>query len=94
MSGRGDSGNLMGSIALPSPQFGVIQKGFDKMVGKSIKIEVYEDGWTGGLQLSIGDENGGYRLAGPKFNGSGKCLLSKTLDARDVEEIRSYIDKV
>lgn len=56
-----------------------------------IKIEVYQDGWTKGFQLCIGDENGGYRIAGPKFNGSGKLLLSKTLDERDKKEILSYI---
>ena len=56
-----------------------------------IRIEVYRDGWTGALQISIGDGRTGYRIAGPKFNGSGECLLSKKLDSRDVKEIREYL---
>jgi hypothetical protein len=62
-----------------------------------LTIEVSRDGWTNGLQLSINqtDENGaghGYRLAGPKFNGSGETLLTATLDERDAEEIRHYLN--
>lgn len=64
-----------------------------------IVIEVGKDGWTGALQLSISrlDENGvghGRRLAGPKFNGSTKPLLSRELDERDADEIRAYLDAV
>ena len=59
-----------------------------------IKIEVYKDGWTNKLQVCIGDENGGYRLAGPKFNGSGKLLVSQELDKIDAEKIRNYLDKI
>lgn len=68
------------------------------MAGK-ITLDVTRDGWTGRLQLSISltDENGaghGYRLAGPKFNGSGRVALSRTLDERDAAEIRRYLDAV
>lgn len=64
-----------------------------------IVIEVGKDGWTGALQLSISklDENGvghGRRLAGPKFNGSTKPLLSRELDERDADEIRAYLNAV
>lgn len=64
-----------------------------------IAIDVSRDGLTNGLQLSINQtgEDGaghGYRLAGPKFNGSGKVLLSRTLDERDAAEIRRYLDAV
>ena len=64
-----------------------------------IHIDVCRDGLTNGLQLSINhtDEDGaghGYRLAGPKFNGSGRVLLSRTLDERDAAEIRRYLDAV
>lgn len=64
-----------------------------------VTIEVSRDGWTGRLQLSINetDESGagtGYRLAGPKFNGSGETLLTATLDERDAAEIRSHLDRV
>ena len=56
-------------------------------------IEVFRDGWTGGLQLLIGDEDGGYRLAGPKFNGSGECVLKARLTERDASQIRHYLDR-
>jgi hypothetical protein len=64
-----------------------------------IVIDVDRDEWTGKLQLSINqlNETGvghGYRLAGPKFNGSGKNLLTRELDERDVSEIRGYLDAV
>jgi hypothetical protein len=64
-----------------------------------ITLEVDRDGLTGKLQLSIQQthENGaghGYRLAGPKFNGSGKNLLKRELDQRDADEIRGYLDAV
>jgi len=64
-----------------------------------LTIDVTRDGWTGKLQLSISqrDEAGaghGYRLAGPKFNGSGTTVLSRTLDERDASEIRKYLDAV
>lgn len=63
---------------------------------KRIVIDVCKDGWTGGLQLGISqiDENDcghGYRIAGPKYNGSQKRLLTHTLDRRDADEIRSYL---
>lgn len=64
-----------------------------------ITLEVSRDGWTDRLQLSISqlDDEGrghGYRLAGPKFNGSGEALLKRELDQRDADEIRAYLDAV
>ncbi|MFJ4847597.1 hypothetical protein [Streptomyces sp. NPDC088733] len=66
---------------------------------KKVTIDISRDGWTNGLQLSINerDEDGrghGYRLAGPKFNGSGEPVLSAELDERDAREIRAYLDAV
>lgn len=64
-----------------------------------IVIDVDRDGWTTGLQLNIAqvDANGGghgYRLAGPKYNGSSTNLLRADLDERDAAEIRQYLDAV
>lgn len=64
-----------------------------------IVIDVDRDGWTKGLQLNIAelDENDGghgYRLAGPKYNGSSTNLLRTELDDRDAAEIRQYLDAV
>jgi hypothetical protein len=63
----------------------------------SLVFEVSKDGWTGGLQLGISelDENGGghgFRLAGPKFNGSSKMLLKYEVTERDADEIRKLLD--
>lgn len=63
-----------------------------------IVMDVDRDGWTKGLQLNIAeiDEAGsgwGYRLAGPKYNGSSENLLRKELDERDAAEIRKMLDK-
>lgn len=72
----------------------VIETGEDR-----ITLEVSRDGWTKGIQLSINrlDEKGighGYRIAGPKFNGSGEMLLKHELSQRDADEIRGYLDAV
>lgn len=56
-----------------------------------VYIEVSRDGWTKGVQLSINDDNGGFRLSGPKFNGSSETLLKYVLSSeRDIAEIESY----
>ncbi|MFJ1993027.1 hypothetical protein [Streptomyces asiaticus] len=65
----------------------------------SIVIDVCKDGWTGGLQLGIAqlDESGrgfGYRIAGPKYNGSSKPLIKHTLDERDAKKIRDFLRAV
>lgn len=62
-------------------------------------LEVTRDGWTKGLQLNIAqvDENDGgwgYRIAGPKFNGSQKTLLQTELTEQDANEIRGYLEAV
>ncbi|MEU5976299.1 hypothetical protein [Streptomyces sp. NPDC047315] len=62
-----------------------------------VVVDVDRDGWTDGLQLSISrlDEQGagdGYRLAGPKYNGSSSNLLRAELTEHDAAQIRSYLD--
>jgi hypothetical protein len=64
-----------------------------------LTIGVFRDGVTRRLQVSISQlaEDGtghGYRLAGPKFNGTGEKLLERPLDERDAAEIRRYLDAV
>jgi hypothetical protein len=66
---------------------------------KIISIDLDRDGWTGQLQLSINatDENGsghGYRIFGPKYNGSGHGITRVVLDRRDADEIRAYLDQI
>lgn len=68
------------------------------MSEKKITIELSRDGWTKGLQLSINEiaEDGGgdgYRIFGPKFNGSGELIHKHVLDERDATEIRAYLDR-
>lgn len=58
-----------------------------------IYFSLDKDGLTGGLQLSIGDDSGGYRIAGPKYSGHSKPLQRKEIDAYDAKEIRKYLDR-
>lgn len=64
-----------------------------------LTLRVGIDGPTGGIQVSLSqlDEHGtghGYRLAGPKFTGSGEVLVSRDLTEADAAEIRRYLDAV
>lgn len=64
---------------------------------KRIVMDVSRDGWTKGIQLGISelDEDGGghgFRIAGPKYNGSQDRLLEVELTRRDADEIRGYLD--
>ncbi len=57
-------------------------------------ISVDRDKLTGGIQISIGDDSGGYRIAGPKYCGSGESLKRHVLTKRDADEIRHYLDRI
>jgi len=47
------------------------------------EIRVDKDGWTGNLQVNICvPESGGYRLAGPKYNGSSENLLKRPFESK------------
>lgn len=66
-------------------------------MGKTAYIKLDRDGWTRGLQLSVDiqDEGGGghgYRLAGPKYNGSSERVFWHRISERDASEIRRYLD--
>lgn len=59
-----------------------------------VELHVDKDGWTGGLQLNIcHPKSGGYRIAGPKYNGSSTNVLMYRLTERDANEIRRYLDE-
>lgn len=66
-------------------------------MSENVKVVLEVSETPGGAkQVSIGvqDAEGyghGYRLAGPKFRGDSKLLVTRELDARDVEEIRLYL---
>jgi hypothetical protein len=64
-----------------------------------LTMTVGQDGATGRLQLAIhkiGPDGAGhgYRIAGPKFTGTGRTLLTRELTAEDAAEIRRYLDSV
>lgn len=59
-----------------------------------VAITVCRDELTGSLQLEVGDDRGGFRLAGPKFSGNSIVLLRAPLDERARKEVRRYLDKV
>lgn len=48
----------------------------------------------GALQLSVNDENGGYRIFGPKYDGRSKPIRKHEITERDVSEIGSYLIRV
>lgn len=64
------------------------------MSGERVTIEVCLDGLTGGYQLAIFAGNGGFRLAGPKFSGTSKTILTCVVDERAAREIRARLDPV
>ncbi|EKS37799.1 hypothetical protein [Afipia clevelandensis] len=64
------------------------------MSTSKIFLCVDRDGWTGGYQLSIDDDHGGFRIAGPKYNGSSKSIIRHQITARDAGRIREYLDKI
>ncbi len=56
-------------------------------------LSLYRNG-HGHLQLAIGgNKDGGFRLMGPKFDGTGQLLDQHTLTERDATEIRRYLDR-
>lgn len=59
---------------------------------KSLFIYVDKDGWTDRIQVAIGDGLTGYRLAGPKYNGSSIELVKQRLTKRDIEEIKQFLE--
>lgn len=58
----------------------------------SARLSIYRDRETGGLQLTIGDGVGGYRILGPKMTGRSELLAEKILSERDIEEIANFTD--
>ncbi len=67
----------MGQTSTPAPIF----------------FDLDKDPSTGGLQLCIGDDNGGYRIAGPKYSGNSKRLQRHQIDEHDAEQIRAYLSQ-
>lgn len=68
------------------------------MTSDIIEFTVSRDGLTGGLQLAINERHpdgsgGGFRIAGPKFSGTGQDLLRAKVDERTAKEVRYYLDK-
>lgn len=65
---------------------------------RALYLTVDQDGTTGWPQVAIHelDENGvggGYRLAGPKYNGSSKRLVTHKITALDAAELRRVLNK-
>lgn len=59
-----------------------------------IYLSVDRDQLTGGIQISINDKGGGYRIAGPKYCGQSVTLRKHILTVRDVDEISRYLRAV
>lgn len=53
-----------------------------------------DEGSHGGLQLSINAEDeGGYRICGPKYDGNSKLLKRHYITVRDIDEIQTYLTR-
>ena len=59
--------------------------------GSGVYLCVDRDGLTKGIQLSIDGLETGFRLAGPKYNGSSLPLLRRELTEEDCRELEKYI---
>lgn len=57
-----------------------------------VYLDLDRDDLTGGLQLSVSDGNGGYRIVGPKFSGNSRRLQHYRVSERDTAKIREYLD--
>jgi hypothetical protein len=62
-----------------------------------VSLDIDRCGCCGSLQLSINftDEKGsghGYRIMGDSYNGRSSNVRRRVLDARDIREMRSYLD--
>jgi hypothetical protein len=63
-----------------------------KYTGQGIYFSIDENG-RGQLQLAINNPRGsGYRIYGPKYDGTGRTLHIHPLGKRDIDELRSYLD--
>ncbi len=56
-----------------------------------LSVDIRDDG---AVQLSIWDDDGGYRIAGPKYDGKGRTVLKRSITLRDRDEILSYLRRV
>lgn len=66
------------------------------MSDRRVYLSADRDGYSGGLQLSIGVQNAdggghGYRIAGPKYCGNSTPMKRHFLTPRDARKIYSYI---
>ncbi len=60
--------------------------------GKGIYFSIDQNG-RGQLQLAINNPSGiGYRIHGPKYDGTGRTLHIHVISSRDISELRSYLD--
>lgn len=61
----------------------------------AVRLAVDKRDFDGALQLCIESDDGcGLRLAGPKYDGRGKRLLTCNLTREKADEIRQYLDQV
>jgi hypothetical protein len=54
---------------------------------------VYDAG-DGAIQIAIEDDNGGYRICGPKFFGKSRVLRRVYLDRATADAIQAYLERV
>lgn len=55
-------------------------------------LAIYRDGYTGGLQMLVENQNGsGTRIAGPKFNGTSIFIAEREITKEQAKEWESFL---
>lgn len=72
-----------------------LEKERDEARNKALTIVFSGDyALLGGIQISINDDNGGYRISGPKYSGASTNIKRHILTPRDAGEIESYLSQL
>jgi hypothetical protein len=74
---------------VPPPSTGRWGCKVSKAAGVCLCID--RNGWDGGLQVSVDFGGSGYRLCGPKYNGSSTPVIRHKLTQRDCDELERAI---
>lgn len=58
-----------------------------------VSLALYRSNNPKGYQIAIEQNGGGYRLAGPDFNGQSVELQRQVISERDAAEIRAFLER-
>jgi hypothetical protein len=58
---------------------------------KAVYFSIDENS-RGQIQLALNYRGSGYRICGPKYDGTGRTIKSHEITLSDIKEIQSYLD--